>query len=260
MRATRVAGVRPRARTAAGDTAMAAAVREVTDLILPVECAGCGRGGVGWCAACDACVREGPVPVRPRVDPGVPVWSTGAYVGPRRAAVIAVKDRGRRDLSRPLGSALANAVASLRAAGELDPPELSPLVLVPAPTRAAAARRRGGDPVSRVTGVAARSAPGAVDARMLRLRPGVRDSVGLGVAERERNLAGRIVVRRRPRTAAGAMRSGSAGGGRASAADAEPTTVFVDDVVTTGTTAAESVRALAAAGIPVHAALVLAHA
>jgi predicted amidophosphoribosyltransferase len=70
----------------------------------------------------------------------------------------------------------------------------------------------------------------------LRMRALVRDSVGLGSGARERNIAGRVVLRGRP-----------------------PTDVLVvDDVVTTGATARESARVLAAAGVRVVAVLAVA--
>lgn len=236
------------------------------DLVLPVECAGCGAPGVSWCAECAASLRGVPVPVRPRVRPGVPVWSTGAFAGARRGAVIAMKEHGRRDAVMPLAGAVAQLVMQLREEGEIDPPELSPMVLVPAPSRTSAARRRGGDPVWRIARCAARmlasSAPPAVTpdsaARMLRLRAGVRDSVGLGAGERQRNLAGRVAVRRGGTQAGRRVRTvGPAGPGGVPRA---PTVVLVDDVVTTGATVSESVRVLGEAGIPVRAALALGHA
>ncbi|WP_182346039.1 ComF family protein [Tomitella gaofuii] len=239
------------------------------DLALPVECAGCGAAGSAWCARCAAELEGGPVGVRPRVAPGVPVWSTGVFGGARRGAVIALKEHGRRDAAVPLAAALARSIAALREAGELDPPELAPLILVPAPSRASAARRRGGDPVLRIATLAAGASPTrraparpatavapdrAVPA--LRLRAGARDSVGLGAAARQRNLAGRVTVRR------GAVERLSAGPGSVAPGSAHraPAVVFVDDVVTTGATAAESVRVLANAGVRVCAALVLGHA
>src|SRR6478735_7315626 len=120
-----------------------AGVRALLDLILPLECGGCGLPGAGWCADCAQEFAGHPVALRPRVDPGVPCWALGAHSGPRRAAVIALKERGRRDLAEPLGAALAGALAWLRESGHLDPAELAPLVLIPAPTRSRAARRRG---------------------------------------------------------------------------------------------------------------------
>jgi predicted amidophosphoribosyltransferase len=149
--------------------------------------------------------------------------------------VVAAKERGRRDLAAPLGLALARGLGRLR-----DP--VRPLVLVPAPSRPAAARRRGGDPVARYARIAANSLDNCHYVPMLRMRGDVRDSVGLSACERRHNLRGRIILARRP------------GPLLRSAPDAE--VVLVDDVLTTGATAAESVRVLVAAGVSVRAVLV----
>ncbi|UYP17824.1 phosphoribosyltransferase family protein [Rhodococcus sp. Z13] len=208
------------------------------DLVLPLACGGCGAAGTSWCRRCAAELADHPARVTPRVDPGVPVWSLGPYTGARRRAVIVAKERGRRDLAAPLGFAWAVAVSRLRRWGELP---AGPLLVVPAPTRVRAARARGGDPVTR-------AARGAADHdRRLHVHPvlrttaGVRDSVGLDAAARQRNLAGRIVVR----------------------AGAVPRTLpvlVVDDVVTTGATAREAVRALRKAGFRPVGVLTSAHA
>ncbi|GAB2641876.1 ComF family protein [Nocardia goodfellowii] len=204
------------------------------DLILPSACAGCDRPGTGWCADCDGALGS-PVRVRPRIDPGVPCWALSPYAGAARCAVLAAKERGRRDLSEPLGHALARRLAEFRD-GRV------PMVLVPAPSRSAAARQRGGDPVLRMTRAAARWLPDCQVAPVLRVWRGVRDSVGLTPNERERNLRGRITV---------------PGGSAAVAAIPEKAeVVLVDDVLTTGATARESVRALAAAGVVTRAVLV----
>jgi predicted amidophosphoribosyltransferase len=74
----------------------------------------------------------------------------------------------------------------------------------------------------------------------LRMKALARDSVGLGTSARERNIAGRVVLLRgrRPRGEV----------------------VIVDDIVTTGATARESVRTLHAAGVRVAAVLAIAAA
>lgn len=208
------------------------------DLVLPARCGGCADPGANWCRACARELGDHPGTVTPRVEPGVPVWSLGPYSGPRRRAVIVAKERARRDLAEPLGLAWAVAITRLRRWGEL--PD-GPLIVAPAPTRARAARARGGDPVAR----AARAA--AAHDRHLHVHPilgvaaGVRDSVGLTAADRQRNLAGRVTV----------------------SADGLPRTIpvlVVDDVLTTGTTARESVRALRRAGLYPVGVLVIAHA
>ncbi|WP_137724698.1 ComF family protein [Prescottella subtropica] len=221
-------------------------MRGLLDLILPVECGGCAAPGTPWCDRCRRQLADVPIAVRPRVDPGVPVWALGPYAGPRRRAVIAAKERGRRDLADPLGQAWAGAIAHLRRWGELDPAR--PLVLVPAPTRPRVARSRGGDPVSRAARCAAGVAGGCRVAPVLAMRVGVRDSVGLSAARRQENLSGRIRVV----PAVSAL--------RVAARDRGPQVVLVDDVVTTGATATESVRELASVGVPVTTVLVVAAA
>ncbi|MBJ8338399.1 ComF family protein [Antrihabitans sp. YC3-6] len=217
-------------------------MRTLLDLILPLECGGCAAPGSKWCTQCREALSVPPTPLRPRIDPGVPCWAIGTYSGPRRLAVIAAKERGRRDLAEPLGAAIAHTLGWLRDAGELDPPELAPTVLIPAPTRARAARVRGGDPVTAMATAAARRGRGVAVAPLLSLRGRVRDSVGLTADLRQRNLAGRVRVR----TDRGV--------------DAAANVVLVDDVITTGSTASESVRSLARAGIEITAVVVVAAA
>ncbi|WP_454195570.1 ComF family protein [Nocardia sp. Marseille-Q1738] len=203
-------------------------MRNLLDLVLPAACAGCGRPGSGWCAECAAALAGPPLRVWPRTDPGVPCWALAPYAGPARRAVLAAKERGRRDLAEPLGAALAGGLAELRSAGR-------PLVLVPAPSRAVAARRRGGDPVLRSARFATRWLPDSRVVSLLQVGRGVRDSVGLTPAERALNLGGRVTV---PDRAADRGIPGNA------------EVVVVDDVLTTGATARESVRALALIGLP----------
>ncbi|WP_278263353.1 ComF family protein [Nocardia sp. AG03] len=210
-------------------------MRALLDLVLPACCGGCGLPGSSWCVDCAATLARAPVRVRPRTDPGVPCWTLGPYAGPGRRAVLAAKERGRRDLAEPLGAALAHALARLRAPDR-------PLILVPAPTRAAAARRRGGDPVARATAVAAGWLIDCRSVPLLRFGRGVRDSVGLTRQERAHNLYGRIIA---APVAAPAAPIG---------ANAE--VVLVDDVLTTGATARESVRVLGRIGVVPRAVLV----
>ncbi|MEV6390400.1 ComF family protein [Nocardia xishanensis] len=210
-------------------------IAALLDLVLPAACAGCDAAGVGWCPGCAAALTDGPTRVRPRTDPGVPCWALAPYAGPARRAVLAVKERGRRDLTEPLGLAMASGLARLRTPGR-------PLVLVPAPSRGGSARRRGGDPVLRTAAAAAGWLPDCRMVPMLRVWWGVRDSVGLTPGERQHNLRGRISVRYGP-----LARRGGAGNAEV---------VVVDDVLTTGATVRESVRALGLAGVETSAVLV----
>lgn len=207
------------------------------DLVLPLQCGGCDAVATAWC---EACAREltvkpdEPHLVTPRVDPGVPVLSLGRYAAARRRAIVGLKERGRADLQRPLAAALRDATEHLLTWGVLE----VPLTLVPAPTRRSSARRRGGDPVTRIARTAAAGLPGVSVAPVLRLTAFTRDSVGLSPAGRQRNVAGRVRL-------TGAVRG---------------PVLVVDDVVTTGATAAESVRVLQTAGAHVVAVLAVANA
>jgi predicted amidophosphoribosyltransferase len=207
------------------------------DLVLPLECGGCGVASTRWCDACAAALRvhtDEPQVVSPRVDPGVPVFSLGRYAGARRHGIVAVKEHGRRDLVTPFARSLALGIHRLITWGIVE----LPLTVVPAPTRRSSARRRGGDPVARIAAAATAGHPDIAVAPVLRTVGLARDSVGLGTTARERNIAGRVRVSARP----------------------PGEILLVDDVVTTGVTAREAVRALHAAGAAVTAVLTLAHA
>ncbi len=208
------------------------------DLFLPTECGGCGAPSTRWCDACAtelAVKPDEPHVVNPRIDPEVPVFALGRYANARRRAILALKEHHRADLVVPLARTLALGVHRLLSWGIVD----TPLTIVPAPTRRSAARRRGGDPVTRLARAAVAAHPEVAVAAALRIKALTRDSVGLGTAARERNITGRVVLRGRP-----------------------PRTdvMVVDDIVTTGATARESVRVLHAAGVRVVAVLAIAAA
>jgi predicted amidophosphoribosyltransferase len=175
---------------------------------------------------------DGPAhPVRPDpVPPGLPAtWGVATYAGAVRAVVVAHKEYGRLDLTPPLGEALARSVAAAGSGAA------GPILLVPAPSRRVAVRRRGHDPtlrmalraasVLRSTGVDTRVVP------VLRLRRGVADQAGLSAAQRAANVSEAMHVNRRPAVLV-----------------AGRPVVLVDDVVTTGATLAEAARALERAG------------
>jgi predicted amidophosphoribosyltransferase len=160
--------------------------------------------------------------------------------------VVAFKERGRAELARPLGTALALAVAAvLSGAGELAGPAV-PLLLVPVPSSAAALRSRGRDHVRELAAraVAELRAAGvpAAEARLLRRAGRVRDSAGLSAAERRANLAGTFHLAAAPPPGA--------------------VVVLVDDVVTSGATLTAAAGVLApeprAEALPVLAAVVAA--
>ena len=207
------------------------------DLVLPLECGGCGAPSIRWCPACAqelAVHLDQPHLINPRVDPGVPVLSLGRYAGARREAIVAVKEHGRADLIGPLAVALRAGLERLLTWGVIE----TPLTVVPAPTGRSSARRRGGDPVTRMARAAATDLRDVHVTQALRLRAMVRDSVGLSGADRQRNIAGRVKI---IRPVAGEV-------------------LVVDDIVTTGATASESVRVLHVSGADVAGVLAIANA
>jgi predicted amidophosphoribosyltransferase len=210
------------------------------DLVTPTSCAGCAAAGVPWCPSCqdelDAVRRVH----RPAMATGPPVYALGEYSGAARRAVLAYKDGGRRDLVGPLAAALVSVLPWLP--GAL-PDQGGTWWLVPVPSRRPAARRRGGAHMLRLVRqcaalLAADGQPAAV-APALCMARGVGDSVGLDAAGRAANLNGRVRIR-----PAGLPLVGTR-------------VVLLDDVVTTGTTAATCTAALATAGIVVTAVAVL---
>lgn len=207
-----------------------ATVGALGDLVLPRICAGCGVPGVLLCRGCAGCFAV-PHLAQPRRFPAgfPPTVAAAVYAGPVRPAVNAFKEHGRAELARPLGAALALAVAGVRAGVPGVGPH-TPVLLVPLPATGAALRARGRDHVAELTRAAVaelRSAGvPAGSARYLRRTGRVADSAGLSAAQRRANLAGTFAVRPGPVVPAGTL------------------VVLVDDVVTSGATLTEAAAAL----------------
>ncbi|MBB3035643.1 ComF family protein [Hoyosella altamirensis] len=226
-------------------------MRALLDLVLPAECGGCSAPGLVWCGQCAEVAFGSPRLCNPRSDPGVPVWALTRYRGAARELIVNLKERGRSDLAAVAGAAVVSGIETLRQEGELDPAQLAHLLLVPAPSRWLAARRRGGDPIASIAAHAIRTLPdeAASVVKALRFTRGVKDSVGLTASQRHLNVAGR--VRMRQRFASQLLPSLS----RPASA-----VLLLDDVVTTGSLLTESVRILHCAGVRVSGALTLASA
>ena len=208
------------------------------DLVLPLECGGCGAPSTRWCKACArelAVKADEPHLITARLDPGVPVFSLGRYAGARREAIVAVKEHGRTDLIAPLAAALQSGLAHLLKWGVI---RHAPITIVPAPTRRVTARRRGGDPSPAWRG---RQRPGA---------PTSRSYLPFACAPWSAT----------PSACPAPIDSGTSRGGIKACKPVAGETLVVDDIVTTGATARESVRTLLTAGVRVVAVLTIANA
>ncbi|MFF3798472.1 ComF family protein [Streptomyces sp. NPDC002134] len=244
--------------------------QELAALILPADCAGCGRARVMLCPQCrTALAGAEPRRVRPEpAPPGLPaVHAAARYADEVRAVLLAHKERGALALARPLGEALAGAVrVGLGEVGGGAPPQghvrhagrvgqvgqirqagplrhegrlrreghAGHLLLVPVPSAPRAVRARGHDPARRIALAAAvvlrREGMPVRVAAVLRQRRAVADQAGLDSRQRMDNLGGALAV-----VPGGArlLRGGSV--------------VLVDDLVTTGASLAEAARAVRSA-------------
>ncbi|MEU6220866.1 ComF family protein [Streptomyces sp. NPDC047022] len=208
--------------------------QDLTDLVLPAECGGCGRPRTMLCSKCRAALHgAAPRRVRPTPEPSglPPVHAAAGYAGVVRAALLAHKERGALALAAPLGTALAGAVRAGLAGGGAGPGCGVPVLLVPVPSARRAVRARGHDPVRRMALAAAgelrRSGTTARVTAVLRQRRPVADQAGLNSRQRLVNLADALEV------AGGGVRL--LAGGRV---------VLVDDVMTTGASLCEAARAV----------------
>ncbi|MEV1026526.1 ComF family protein [Streptomyces sp. NPDC050264] len=208
--------------------------QDLSDLVLPAQCAGCGRSRTSLCARCSAALR-GDVPsrVRPRPEPpGLPVVHAAApYRDAARAVLLAHKERGALGLAGPLGVALAGAVREgLPAPGHGGGTGV--VALVPVPSAPRAVRARGHDPMRRIAYAAAAELRRAgVSVRVLavlRQRRAVADQAGLDARQRLANVTGAL-------EAVGASVGLLREVGRI---------VLVDDLMTTGASLVEAARAI----------------
>lgn len=185
---------------------------ELVALGAPARCAGCKQSGSHLCQACRKGLGRAHVPVVPGVDQVVVGFP---YEGGARSLVLDLKLKGDRGAAVPLADAIGREVV---AAG------LEAEVITWVPGRAHENRRRGLDHAGALATEAGRRL--GLPVRSLLSRTGERpDQASLGAAERWANLQGAFVAR-----------------------DCPARVAVVDDLVTTGATAAACARALRVAG------------
>lgn len=206
--------MRGRGQAAGVDIALGRAAAFLQQLVLPVDCAGCGRAGPPLCRDCR--LKLVPVP-EVRALGGMPVTSALRYAGVVQPVVVAFKNEGRTGLAPPLAAALRAAVA-----GALEHAPGDEVLLVPMARTRRSAVERGYDPVRLLLRRA--RLPSADGLRLVR-RP--EDQVHLDRGSRFANVDRGMAAR---------------------AALSGRRVLLVDDVVTSGATLTEAARAVRAVG------------
>ena len=212
--------------------ALRGALLDAWSVLCPVSCAGCGADDRALCPACRGALAFHPV--HHELADGTPVFSALRYSGPARTAILAFKEQGRTDVARALARPLRQV---LHAALAGRPVPLAPVRLTTVRLTTVPSTRRG-LPASR-------------------LRPG-----GTARAHGRRASGAAAAPRPRPRGAEVARprgRSRNLVGSLAARHPSPGTVVIVDDIMTTGATLTEAVRAIRAAGGQVEAAVTLAY-
>ena len=212
---------------------IASAIRDALDVALARACLRCGDRGAVLCAICEHALSASPMVTR--VD-GVPVASCGAYSGALRDAILDYKVHGSRALAPALARLLAVAVVLAdRVGASCDSPERTMVVPIPGHARPA----RGFAALDDIT----RHLPPSLPAHLavtpiLALARGYRPVKGQSRRARAEAVRGSMLCRehRAPLQRA----------------------ILIDDVLTTGATVREGMRALSARGITTVAIAVLA--
>jgi phosphoribosylpyrophosphate synthetase len=192
---------------------------------------------------CDECRKTLDAPAECVEIDGRPTSYALRYEPPISNLIIAFKDRGEWSLRTVLARLLTRSICDLLL--NVDDRERSattPVLLVPIASTSSSIRIRDADPISDLAVSAARtmrrSGFDVRASRVLMMRSGHRDHVGLSRSERETNMRNAFAVDGRHR--------------------ADGVVVLVDDVVTSGASLAAAQRALSMAGYRVVGAAVIA--
>lgn len=190
---------------------------DIADLVLSRSCLGCSELGSPLCATCAAGLRPDPLRLRDLARDLPPAAAGLPHEGLAAQAIVAHKERQMPWLTSRLWPLLAAAVTLV---------EPDPAALIPVPPHASSLRTRGRDTVAELARPAAHALRVPVLSCLFRTTESPRQKLRSG---RERRTGHTGTLRASPPTTTGPV-------------------IVVDDVITTGATVGEAVRALRAAG------------
>lgn len=198
------------------------------DLIFPSRCAVCDRSGSNLCDSCRDMVFIEP---KEFLVAELPVFTVTKYTNEVSKLLVALKEKGQSALVVELAQMMQPAIENL--------PESETLrYLVPAPSRPENFAKRGFHPTSLLANALANRHPGLRVLNCLRFSRSVLDQVGLSANQRLANLSLSMSLNQHV-------------SGRVC--------YLLDDVVTTGATAAEAKRVLTIGGATVAGVLALSY-
>jgi predicted amidophosphoribosyltransferase len=205
-------------------------MKSLAELIFPSRCIGCSQLGISICSTCrkswHSHIYHRTIKV---LDTSYPVISAIEYSPIASRVLLRAKEANQEAADQLLVSALSHSLRYfLKKFGFGD--------LVPIPSRRSATRKRGRDFMQEITDSVAEN-ESIKSLQILQHQRAVRDQSQLNSQQRSRNIAGAFST---SFNLAEVRDSGNIG-----------PLIIVDDLVTTGATLAEAIRALRTAGFPV---------
>jgi predicted amidophosphoribosyltransferase len=209
-------------------------------LIWPLNCPGCGEYDTHLCKKCEEKIKAPVVFQAKNGEVEIPVYAAFSYAGVIRRIMLAFKDGGRYDMLPFIRYATRKAVSSLVQEGVFDAQNLPGVGCVPAPSSFASLKRRQmlqTQHLSRAVMTQLRAEGiNAAELNILRQR-NIKKQVNYSGAQRAENKRDSVKV-------------------KAKAGNMAREVILIDDIITTGSTVAECVRALESAGFRVVAVIV----
>ena len=205
-------------------------MKSLAELIFPSRCIGCSQLGISICSTCrkswHSHIYHRTIKV---LDTSYPVISAIEYSPIASRVLMRAKEANQEAADQLLVNALSHSLRYfLKNFGFGD--------LVPIPSRRSATRKRGRDFMQEITDSVAEN-ESIKSLQILQHQRAVRDQSQLNSQQRSRNIAGAFST---SFNLAEVRDSGNIG-----------PLIIVDDLVTTGATLAEAIRALRTAGFPV---------